>query len=305
MLLNLLCRDGCDRLVTMTRDEMKRVALQQCYGWHPGFRVFAGDIRERERLADAFAHCEVVIHCAARKRIDAHFDEPAEMLHTNVLGTQNVLWAARQAGVRKVLFISSDKAVNSENCYGTSKAMAEYLVIANNARSFASGMRSSVIRYGNVLSSTGSVVRVWREKAARGEPLPISDRRMTRFWLTLDQAACCVLKAIGDLRGGEVFVPLLKAAPLTRILEAIAPGAETVDCGIRQGGEKLHESLVSEDEARRARKRNGWLIVQPPDTEELWDRAPWLGEPVPEDFTYRSDTWPEQWTTEALREVLV
>jgi len=303
-LLNRLCQDGCDRLVTLTRDEIKRVTLQRCYGWHPGFRVFAGDIRDRERLADAFAQCEIVVHCAARKRIDGHFDEPGEMLHTNVLGTQNVLWAAREAGVRKVLFVSSDKAVNSENCYGISKAFGEQLVIVNNARSFAYGMRSSVIRYGNVLNSTGSVVRVWREKASADEPLPVSDRRMTRFWLTLDQAASSVLKAVSYLRGGEIFVPWLKAAPITRVLEAVAPDTETVEIGIRPGGEKLHETLLSEDELRRVRRRNGWYIVPPVDTTELWDRSPWLGERMPDDFTYCSATWPDQWTVEELRGVL-
>ena len=301
-----LAQDGADRIVGCSRDEHKRAQLQAEFSWHPHVRIFAGDIRDERRLVDLFAGCECVVHCAARKIVSGHFDEPREMVATNLLGTMNVLQAARSAGVRKLLFISSDKAVHANNPqpYGLSKALAETLVISENARCFAAGLRCGVLRYGNVLSSNGSVVKVWRALAVRGEPLPISDRRMTRFWLTLDQAVTYVLRAIGDLRGGEIFVPWLKAAPVTRLLEAVAPQAETTEIGIRPGGEKLHETLVSEDEIRRARRRNDWIIVPPTDTSELWDRSSWLGELVPADFRYHSKTWPEQWTVEELREAL-
>ncbi len=303
-LLARLAAGGADRIVTFSRDEHRRAALQAKYAFHSGVKVYAGDIRDTDRMRDMFRKCEVVIHAAARKVVSGHYDEPREMLLTNVLGTANVLAAARHANVGKVLFISSDKAVNAINVYGTSKKMAEHLVVSENARSFDDGTRCSVVRYGNVLASNGSVVKVWREKAERGEPLPISDRRMTRFWWTVDEAADAALRAVHDMKGGEVFVPQLKAAPLMRLLEAIAPGAETTEIGIRPGGEKMHESLLDEEEIRRALFRNDWLIVPPMDNDDLWDRTPWLGEPVDEEFTYQSDTWREQWTVEELRELL-
>lgn len=303
-LIDRLARDGADRIVTITRDEQKAIALEAAYSWHPHVRIFEGNILDRDRLVDAFAGCECIVHAAARKVVSARADEPDAMHKVNVIGTRNVISAARLAGVRKVLFISSDKAVHACNVYGVSKALAEQLILSANARTWASHLRLGVLRYGNCLASNGSVVRVWREKLARGEPLPISDRRMTRFWLPLSFAVECVLKALADLRGGEVFVPIVKAAPLTRLLEAVAPGAALEEIGIRPGGEKLHETLVSEDEARRARRRNGWVIIPPPDTAELWDRSPWLGTPVPPDFAYRSDTWGEQWSVAELRELL-
>ena len=303
-LLARLTASGVDRLVTFSRDEHKRQAVQAAYDWHPGVRVFAGDVRDPERLPDIFAGCEVVIHAAARKVVCGHFDEPREHHLTNVVGTQNVLTAARRAGVSKVLFISSDKAVHPQNAYGKSKALAEDLVIAENARSFATGTRCSVIRYGNVLGSNGSVVRVWRERAARGETLSLSDARMTRFWWTVEDAAAAAIEAVRVMRGGELLLPRLRAAPVTSLLEAVAPASEFVETGIRPGGEKLHEALVSEDEARRAVQRNDWIIVPPVDTAELWDRSAWLGDPVGDGFEYRSDTWPNQWTVEGLREIL-
>jgi UDP-N-acetylglucosamine 4,6-dehydratase len=303
-LIARLVRDGADRIVTLSRDEHKREALQARFGWYPGFRVYAGDVRDVGPLVDHFQGCEALIHGAARKVVSGHHDEPQEHLKTNVLGTRYVLQAARRAGVRKVLFVSSDKAVQPQNCYGVSKALAEALVISENAHAFHEGFRASVIRYGNVLASTGSVVRVWRERAAAGLPLPVSDRRMTRFWQTIEDAASVVLKALADLRGGEVFIPIMRAAPLVRVLEAIAPGAAVEEIGIRPGGEKIHESLVSEDEARRARRRNGWIVVPPPDTPHHWERWAWLGASVGEDFRYCSADWPEQWSVEELRAVL-
>ncbi len=305
-LIKRLARSGADRIVTMSRDEQRRLNLQRMYEWQPAVKCYAGDVRDEDRLRDVFAGCEVVVHAAARKVVTGHFDEPREMLKTNVEGTANVLAAARHAGCAKVLFISSDKAVEPTNVYGVSKAMAEFLVVSENARCFSRGMRCSVIRYGNVLGSTGSVVKVWKEAAASGEALKISDRRMTRFWLPIDEAAGLVLRALQDMRGGEVLVPRLKAAPLMRLMEAVGGTSEleVEDVGIRPGGEKMHEKLLDEDELRRARMRQDWIMVPPVDSPDLWDRNPWLGEGLPEGFEYRSDTWPEQWTVEELRAVL-
>lgn len=304
-LLAKLADNGADRIVGFSRDEQKRLRLQAEFAWHPHVKIYAGDVRDRERLTDIFCGCEVVIHAAARKVVNGHHDEPFEMHRTNVEGTLNVIAAARAAGVRRVLFISSDKAVAPINVYGVSKALAEHLVISANAKTFSHGLRLSVLRYGNVLASNGSVLRVWRELLARGEQLPISDARMTRFWLTLDTAAGHVLRAVGDMRGGEVFVPELKAAPLVRLGYAldVEPG-QWRNMGIRPGGEKLHEELLSSDEVRRTVRRNGFYVVAPTATVDSWDTAAWLGEKVAEDFTCRSDTWPDQWTAEELRDVL-
>lgn len=306
-LIARLAREGADRIVAFSRDEQKRLALQQQYRGHPGVKVYAGDVRDPDRLRDIFHGCEVVIHAAARKVVSGHHDEPRELLHTNVLGTQYVLDAALHAGVGRVLLISSDKAVHAENAYGMSKALAEQLVISANAQGWPRGRRSSVIRYGNVLGSNGSVVRAWRPLAERGLPLPLSDARMTRFWLTLDMAVTHVLGAVAMMRGGEVFVPQLKAAPLTAVGEALLGDGSTPEfliTGIRVGGEKLYEELVSADEARRAVVRNGFVVIPPPFSVDLWDAQPWLGEEVSDGFEMRSDTWPDRWTRAELAALL-
>lgn len=304
-LLARLAREGADRIVGFSRDEQKRFNLARQYADHPGVKIYAGDVRDASRLVDIFAGCEVVVHAAARKVVSGHHDEPAEMHATNVLGTINVIDAARRAGVRKLLFISSDKAVQPTNVYGASKMMGEHLVVSANARTFAHGLRCGVIRYGNVLGSTGSVLPVWRARVAAGLPLQLSHRDMTRFWLPLEKAVDLVLRAVGDLRGGETFVPWLKAAPVKRLLAAVAGDRVLIEeTGIRPGGEKMHEALLSEDEVRRAVRRNGWVIVPPADTPELWDRSPWIGEPVGEDFRYVSDTWDDEWTVDDLRAML-
>lgn len=316
-LLKRLAAAGAERIVGFSRDEQKRLAVQAQYAWHPGVKIYAGDVRDAARLPDLFYSCDVVIHAAARKVVSGHYDEPREMLLTNVIGTQHVLVAARQAGVRKLLFISSDKAVHPCNIYGISKAYAEQLVISENARSWAHGLRCSVVRYGNVLASNGSVVRIWREAFAQGLPLPLSDTRMTRFWLTLDQAVGIVTRAIAEMRGGEVLVPALKAAPLLRLATAMLPNYEDDpvvddltpvaapnwlrDLGIRPGGEKLHEELISSDEARRTLRRNSFYVVRPSATTDLWDISAWLGDPVDSEFRYCSADWPDQWTVDGLR----
>lgn len=298
-----------DRIVTFSRDEQKRAALAHEYRDHPNVKVYAGDVRDLDRLSDILHGCEVVIHAAARKVVSGHHDEPSEMLQTNVVGTQHMMVAARRADARKFLFISSDKAVHPQNVYGVSKAMAEHLVISENARSWPRGLRLSVMRYGNVIASNGSVVRVWRDALAAGRPLPISDLRMTRFWLTLDMATDFVMSAVGQMRGGEVFVPHLKAASIAALAKAIDPDGTRVDLGIRAGGEKLHEELLSEDEARRTIVRpsaiGGWFyIVAPSQTADSWDTSPWVGDSVADGFAYRSDTWGDRWTPEELRDLL-
>jgi UDP-N-acetylglucosamine 4,6-dehydratase len=310
-LIRRLAEDGADRIVTFSRDEQKRAALQREFGWHPGFRVFAGDVRDEPRMEDIFHGCEVVVHAAARKVVTAHPDEPEELLKTNVLGTQNVIHAARQAGIRKLLFISSDKAVRAENVYGVSKAMAEHLAIMANARTIAKGLRIGVVRYGNVLGSTGSVLPLWRAQKAAGQLLTLSDRRMTRFWITLPQAVDLVLLALSNLRGGEIVVPHIPAAPIATLLRTVLEdddghGPDPItETGIRQGGEKLHEELLSAAEVLRAVRRGATYVVPPFQNADMWDAAPWVGEPVAPDLAYRSDVWPWQLTVPEMRNLLL
>jgi UDP-N-acetylglucosamine 4,6-dehydratase/5-epimerase len=306
-LITRLAQDGADRIVTFSRDESKRASLANEFSWHHGFRVYAGDVRDADRLRDIFKGCEVVVHAAARKVVTAHPDEPEEMLKTNVLGTKHVIEAAKLAGVGKVLFISSDKAVRAENVYGVSKALAEHLIVNANARCLPQGLRLGVLRYGNVLGSTGSVVQLWQAQRQAGKAVTVSHVGMTRFWLTIEQAVDYVLQALANLRGGEIFVPHVPAAPLRLLIEALdIPLTEVVVSGVRQGGEKLHEELLSAAEARRTVRRPGseLYVVPPFQHPEMWDLQPWMGEPVGEDFTYCSENWPWQLSVTAMQRLL-
>lgn len=312
-LLKRLTAGGADRIVAFSRDEQKRAALQREFGGFPGVRIYAGDVRDYDRLVGIFDGCEAVIHAAARKVVTGHPDEPDEMLKTNVLGTRNAIEAARVAGVKKFVLVSSDKAVHPVNVYGVSKAMAEHLAVMANARTFQSGLRIGAVRYGNVIGSTGSVVELWRKQLAAGEPVTVSDPDMTRFWLTIDDAVDLVLLALTNLRGGEIVIPNVGAASLRTLAQAvgvepssIAPISDVPMEGggfaPRQGGEKLHEELVSSAESRRLLWRDQWnvYVVPPYQHGEMWDARPWLGELVAPGFTYRSDTWIHQLTVGAL-----
>lgn len=304
-LLRRLTTSGAERIVAFSRDEQKRAALEADFRWHPGVRVYAGDVRDADRLPDLFRDCEVVVHAAARKVVTAHTDEPREMFQTNIAGTLNVVNAARKAGVRKLLFISSDKAVRPENAYGVSKAMAEAIVVGENGRTFPQGLRMGVLRYGNVVGSTGSVVTIWRRLLAEGKAIPVSHVDMTRFWVTLPQAVGYVMKALDDMRGGEIFVPDIPAAPIVVLAQACGALANAwIPMGIRPGGEKLHEELLSASEIRRARCRNGFFVVPPYQGEGMWDNTPWLGEPLADGFEYRSDTWQRQLDVEGMKALL-
>jgi UDP-N-acetylglucosamine 4,6-dehydratase/5-epimerase len=314
LLTRLTHTGGADRIVAFSRDEQKRAALVRDFGWHPGVRVFSGDVRDAERLLDLFHGCEAVVHGAARKVVTAHPDEPEEMLKTNILGSMNVITAARHAGVQKVVVVSSDKAVRAENSYGVSKAMMEHLAINANARTIPVGLRVGVVRYGNVLGSTGSVVERWREQLANLIPLSVSNPEMTRFWVSMPQAVDLILYALANLRGGEVVVPHLPAASIGTLVKAVAgedystaplSDAPMERGGVgRQGGEKVHEELLSAAEVRRCVRRNGYYVVPPYQHEEMWDARPWVGDPVPPDLIYRSDVWGWQATTEELRILL-
>lgn len=305
-LIRRLIADCSERVVTFSRDEQKRASLAGEFGpVAPAFRAYAGDVRDRERMVSIFRGCEAVIHAAARKVVTAHPDEPEELLKTNVIGTQNVIAAALEADVSKLIIVSSDKAVRAENVYGVSKAMAEHLAVMANARTLPQGLRIGCVRYGNVIGSTGSVVPLWREAIKKGLRVRISDKRMTRFWITMPRAVDLVLFALANLRGGEIVVPNLSAGPVLSLARAcyheagIDPDPDHYDyfdyVGIRPGGEKLHEELLSESEVWRTHE-TGYgadriYVVPPFQNADMWDDRPWPGHSLPHSSVYRSDVW--------------
>jgi len=296
--------NGSSRIVVYSRDEYKHAMMDADLGEHAPLRFFVGDVRDRDRLEEAMWGIEVVIHAAALKRVDSVAYNPSEVRKTNIEGSANVTAAAIAAGVGRVLMISSDKAVEPQNTYGVSKAQMEAEAIAMNAMSVPRGTRIACTRWGNVIGSRGSVVHIFEQAVADGMAIPITNPDCTRFWLSLDDAASFALFALHNMKGGEIFVPFLPAMLITALAEAIAPGWPTRIVGLRPGGEKLHESLLSQDEIRRTLSMSsGDYLVQPALHPWVAD-PPWQGEPMPEGFQYVSDK-PNHWlSVEEMREML-
>ena len=289
-----------ERLCVLSRDEHKIRALADKYPEPNPLRWFVGDVRDRERLVMACQHVDVVIHAAALKRIDAVVNNSLEVDKTNVQGTINVLHAALEAGVRKVLFISSDKATQPTNAYGCSKMMAECHTIGFNNFSMPRGMACAAVRYGNVFASTGSIVPLWRQMIENGKTLPLTDGRMTRFHLTLPQAVEFCLSSLMRMIGGEIFVPDLPAFRLTDLAEAM--GGMTHPVGLRPGGEKLAEVMLSEEEPNRTLWQDDRYVIMP--AHQNWSSARFRGECLKGDPHLSSD-WPSRWLTVAqLKNVL-
>lgn len=290
-LIQRLLDVGAERVCSYARCEMRAAKLEEEYQQHPNaqaLRVFVGDVRDRDRLERVMPGCDVVIHAAALKRVDSGSYHPDEMLKTNVLGTQNVIEAAAESGVRKVMLISSDKAVHPQNIYGASKLIAEYCAIASNSWTQARGLAVSVCRYGNVLGSRGSVVEIFRECVENGRWLKLTHLDMTRFWITMPQAVDFVLSSIEQMHGGEIFVPILPSLRLVDLAAAIAPGMVKQLVGLRPGGEKLAERLLSDEEASRARRQKDRIVIPP--AHNFWGGPEVEGDPLPPEFTYASDT---------------
>lgn len=269
-----------DRLVVLSRDEQKQARMHASYPGSPvNLRFLLGDVRDREALIHAMHGCDTVIHAAALKRVDHISCQPIEIKKTNVDGTQNVLEAALQAGVSKVLLVSTDKAVMPENIYGATKMMAEHLTTQFNAISYPRGMRCSVVRFGNLWHSHGSVIDVWIEAARAGTNLPITDPAMTRFVITMPHACAFIATALEDMDGGEVFVPHLPTMRLVDLGKAIIATYATAPCalvfmGLRPGGEKVHERMLSDDEPKRVVSANGRYVILP--SHCTWRDPPFL-----------------------------
>jgi len=284
------------RLVVFSRDELKQYEVRQQFDDDPRLRWFIGDIREERRLTRALRGVDYVIHAAALKQVDTAEYNPFEFVKTNVLGSQNVIEASIDAGVRKVVALSTDKASSPINLYGATKLTADKLFITGNHYAAAYDTRFAVVRYGNVMGSRGSVIPFFRKLGEQGKPLPITDLRCTRFFITLPEAVKMVVDAFELMQGGELLVPRIPSMKVTDLALAIVPGAKLLDIGLRPG-EKLHEEMISPEEGRRAVTiADGKYYVIQPDLASWGYRPPVGAVPVPEGFSYRSNS-NDQWYT--------
>ncbi|MFB9235848.1 UDP-N-acetylglucosamine 4,6-dehydratase (inverting) [Plantactinospora siamensis] len=290
------------RIVVFSRDELKQYEVRQQFGNDPRLRFFLGDIRDRNRLIRAMHGIDHVVHAAALKQVDTAEYNPSEFVNTNIEGSQNVIDAAIESGVQKVVALSTDKASSPINLYGATKLVADKLFIAGNHYAAHHPTRFAVVRYGNVMGSRGSVVPLFRQLNAAGESLPITDKRMTRFWITLDQAVRFVVESFERMQGGELYVPRIPSMRILDLVEAVAPDAATHEIGMRPG-EKLHEEMISADDSRRTLRYPDRYVVQP--VVASWGyETPSGGEQVLDGFTYRSDTNDLWLSVEEMRAIL-
>jgi len=289
------------RLVILSRDELKQHDMRAAGYDDARLRYFIGDVRDPSRLQRAFSGVTVVVHAAALKQVPACEYNPFEAIQTNIMGGRNVIDAAIDQGVERILALSTDKAVNPVNLYGATKLCAEKVFVQANAYAGAQETRFSCARYGNVVGSRGSVIPVFVEQRKRGK-ITVTDPRMTRFWLTLEHGVRFVIRAIEQMHGGEIFVPKIPSMRLVDLAEVVAPGCAVEFIGIRPG-EKLHEVLLSEDEARNAVELDEMYIIQP--THPWWKKANWIhARALPQGFRYTSDS-NEQWLShEQLQELI-
>lgn len=283
---SILDETGVRRVVVFSRDELKQYEMQQLYPGEERIRFFIGDVRDSRRLNRAFEGVDVVIHAAALKHITAAEYNPIEAVRTNIHGAENVIDAAIDNGVERVIALSTDKASSPINLYGATKLVSDKLFVAGNAYVGRRKTRMSVVRYGNVVGSRGSVVPRFQKLAESGT-LPITDTRMTRFWITLAQGVRFVRDSLERMRGGEIFVPKLPSMKVVDLAAAIVPEAEIEVIGIRPG-EKLHEEMISVTDARHAVDAGGYYVVEP--EMEWWPKDEPYGETLAEGFSYRSDS---------------
>jgi UDP-N-acetylglucosamine 4,6-dehydratase/5-epimerase len=293
------------RLVVFSRDELKQFEMAQVID-HPNLRFFIGDIRDVDRLERALDGIDTIVHAAALKQIVAAEYNPIECIKTNVLGAENIINASMNAGVARVIALSTDKAVNPINLYGATKLCADKLFIAANNLS-RRRTQFSVVRYGNVLGSRGSVVPVFKTLLASGEPLPITDERMTRFWLTIEDGVAFVERCIAMMHGGEIFVPKIPSMRIVDLADTMDPGGKRKLVGIRPG-EKLHEVLVPNEDAAGTLAFDDFFVIRP--RIQFWhDEAPneyegKVGRLMNDGFEYRSDNNDHWIEPEALRQLV-
>jgi UDP-N-acetylglucosamine 4,6-dehydratase/5-epimerase len=292
------------KLIVFSRDEFKQHQMATSGFDHEAMRYFIGDVRDKDRLCRALDGVDYVIHAAALKQIPACEYNPIEAVKTNVLGAANLIDAAIERNVKKVLAISTDKAVAPVNLYGATKLCSDKLFVAGNSYSGVHVTRFSVVRYGNVIGSRGSVIPLF-SKMARSGTLPVTDTRMTRFWLTLDQGVLFVLKSLERMGGGEIFVPKIPSMNILDLAEALAPGCPTTTIGIRPG-EKLHEVLIPQDDARYTVEHDDSFVIFSGIKKGLMENylAKYGGALCQEGFCYSSDTNTQWLSVPELRNIL-
>jgi len=284
-----------------SRGELKQHEMRQEFGDRDDLRFFIGDVRDADRLRRAMEGVDFVVHAAALKQVPACEYNPFEAVKTNIHGAQNVIDAAIDTGVKKVVALSTDKAVNPVNLYGATKLCSDKLFTQGNAYSGKRGTRFACVRYGNVIGSRGSVIPVFLKQRESGR-LTVTDPRMTRFWITLDQAVELVVRAFHYMEGGEIFVPRIPSMRIMDLARAIGPDCEIEITGIRPG-EKLHEALTGEDEGRNTISYKGMYVILP--SHSWWERDNYReGRKLPEDFVYTSDKNDQWLSVEELREIV-
>ena len=292
------------RLIIFSRDELKQFEMSQTYSMdqYPCIRYFIGDVRDKERLNRAFYNVDYVIHAAAMKQVPAAEYNPFEAVKTNIIGAQNVINVAIDQGIHKVMALSTDKAANPVNLYGATKLCSDKLFIAGNTYGSHKETIFSVVRYGNVMGSRGSVIPFFLKVKDQGY-LPITDPNMTRFWITLEQAVEFVLVCLEKMCGGELFVPKIPSMNIMDLANAIAPECETRIVGVRPG-EKIHELMISRDDARQTLELDNFYVIQP--QFNYWTRrSSWdEGRKVPDDFEYDSGSNPWRLSIEEMQEML-
>ena len=291
---------GVKKVIVFSRDELKQYEMKQEFQ-DDRIRFFIGDVRDKERLYRAFDGVDIVIHAAAMKHVDACEYNPFEAIKTNIHGAQNIVEAAIDRGVEKVIALSTDKACSPVNLYGATKLASDKLFVAANAYVGEKKTQFSVVRYGNVVGSRGSVVPFFQKIKHTGR-VPITDERMTRFWITLDQGVQFVLDNLQRMKGGEIFVPKIPSMNIMDLAKAIAPECEIDIIGIRPG-EKLHEAMIMEDDARHTVEYDTYYAILP---ELSWweEENNAEGKSLPEGFAYTSDNNTEWLKVDELKELV-
>jgi len=298
----LLQNTSVRKIAIFSRDELKQHDMKSEFNNDPRLRWLLGDIRDLSRLEIAFHGIDFVIHAAALKQVDTGEYNPMEFIKTNILGSQNVIDASIKSQVSKVLALSTDKASSPINLYGATKLTADKLFVAANNYSQGFGTSLCVVRYGNVMGSRGSVIPVFQKLAASGQPITITDKRMTRFWISLDAAANFVLESLTLMEGGELYVPRIPSMRIIDLAETVAPNSPIIEVGIRPG-EKLHEEMISKEDIRRTRiVSENRLVVLPVITE--WDYKETIGQDMLNEAAYSSDTNDLWMTKEQLGELI-
>ncbi len=290
------------KLIIYSRDEAKQFDMQKHFSQnfknHDKVRYFIGDVRDKDRFKMALNDVDYIVHAAALKQVPAMEYNPTEAIKTNIIGAMNIVEAAIEKGIKKVIALSTDKACNPINLYGATKLCSDKLFVAGNSYSGTAKTRFSVVRYGNVVGSRGSVIPFFLKEKEKGI-IPVTHPEMTRFWITLEQGVRFVMNSFEIMKGGEIFVPKIPSMNIMDLAKAIAPGCKTKIVGIRPG-EKLHEVMISSDDARNTKELPNCYVIKP--AFHWWDENNHnIGKPVKDNFVYSSNTNPRQLTINQLK----